>query len=292
MADTPEPERVALAVAERAGVEVRELHGMTEMHRAAAIFDEVWDIGPGGTEMQPGLLQALAHSGNYVVGAFDASGGMVAASAAFLSTGDAGLHSHITGALGVSKGVGGAIKWHQRAWCLQRGIGAVAWTYDPLISRNAWFNIRRLGARPVRYLVDFYGEMPDAINAGQPTDRMLAVWELLSSPALAAAAAAASGAAAPGPAGHPEIRQALAVGPDGRPVIDREALAQDQRVTAAMPDDVETLRKTDPRSALDWRLAQREVLTTLLDAGARIVDQLPGRGYLLHRTAGAGTEES
>ena len=54
----------------------------------------------------------------------------------------------------------------------------VTWTYDPLIRRNAFFNLTRLGARPVEYLVDFYGEMTDAINAGQGSDRLMLHWDL------------------------------------------------------------------------------------------------------------------
>ena len=52
----------------------------------------------------------------------------------------------------------------------------ITWTYDPLILRNAWFNASKLGAFPREYLIDFYGEMPDAVNAGQGSDRLVVGW--------------------------------------------------------------------------------------------------------------------
>ena len=64
----------------------------------------------------------------------------------------------------------------------------IAWTYDPLIRRNAYFNLVKLGARPVEYLRNFYGTMDDAINGGTETDRMLVHWDLRSDLAVAACA--------------------------------------------------------------------------------------------------------
>ena len=42
--------------------------------------------------------------------------------------------------------------------------------------RNAWFNIHVLGAEVHEYLVDFYGPIDDAINAGDESDRLLVAW--------------------------------------------------------------------------------------------------------------------
>ena len=64
----------------------------------------------------------------------------------------------------------------------------IAWTYDPLIRRNAYFNLVKLGARPAEYLRNFYGAMDDAINGGTETDRMLVHWDLRSDLAVAACA--------------------------------------------------------------------------------------------------------
>ena len=52
----------------------------------------------------------------------------------------------------------------------------MTWTFDPLVRRNAHFNLAVLGATVDEYLVDFYGPLPDAVNAGDESDRLLVVW--------------------------------------------------------------------------------------------------------------------
>ena len=76
------------------------------------------------------------------------------------------------------RAVGTAIKLHQRDWALAHGGTAITWTYDPLVARNAHFNLNRLGARPERYLLDVYGELRDDLNRGDPSDRLLVRWSL------------------------------------------------------------------------------------------------------------------
>ena len=260
----------------RSGVQIRPLHTMDEMSVACSLFDEVWGLGPGETsEIQPPLLRALEHSGSYVVGAFRGSL-MVAASVAFLAFPPApidqdpssrssigspgrGLHSHITGVLPdvAGSGVGAALKWHQRAWALDRGLNTITWTYDPLIARNSFFNVARLGATPQEYLVDFYGLMTDGLNVGQPSDRALAVWELTSRRVLDRAAGASAAPA-------PESPWRLAADGRGRPEV-RTLPETADTVRIAVPADVEAMRRSDPGAALAWRLAVRECLAPLIE---------------------------
>ena len=68
------------------------------------------------------------------------------------------------------------MKLHQRAWAADHGLAWVTWTFDPLVRRNAWFNIGVLGAEVHEYLVDFYGPIDDSINAGDESDRLLVAW--------------------------------------------------------------------------------------------------------------------
>ena len=101
------------------------------------------------------------------------------------------LHSHITGVdpATQSRGVGFALKLHQRAWALDRRIESVHWTFDPLVGRNAYFNLHKLGARAIEYLPDFYGRMTDGINGGDATsDRLYSSGTSASPEAVAAAA--------------------------------------------------------------------------------------------------------
>lgn len=205
-------------------VTVRQLDQLGDLRGIDELFVSVW--GPGIPTIGVELLRALSHEGGYVAGAFREET-LVGASVGFLGQhhGRLSLHSHATGVSPQARGlnVGRALKLHQRAWAAERGVELITWTFDPLVRRNAWFNIGRLGALPVDYLVDFYGPMSDAINAGDESDRLLMAWEA-SPPALVS------------------------------PAVD-----DDHRLIPT-PEDIEVLRVTDPIAARTWRLRLREEL--------------------------------
>lgn len=188
-------ERAALAAARTAGVEVTELRSVAELRRAAALFGQVWATAPEASPGPADLLRALSHAGNYVAGAWRA-GELVGCSVGFLglAAGRLHLHSHVTGVVpgGQGAGVGFALKQHQRAWALARQITEIGWTYDPLIRRNAFFNLVKLGAEVVAYEPCFYGEMTDGINAGDESDRCVVRWRLLDERVVAASLGAAA----------------------------------------------------------------------------------------------------
>lgn len=168
---------------------MRALVDTREMTRAAELLAAIWGYPPGQLPATPEMLRALAHSGNYVSGAF-VGDELVGSSAAWFgqhSGGEWFLHSHITGVATAYQGrdIGYALKQHQRGWALERGVSAVEWTFDPLIRRNAYFNLTRLGAAIVAYEPDLYGAMRDAMNAGEETDRAVARWELTAGRAVA-----------------------------------------------------------------------------------------------------------
>src|SRR5262245_30448075 len=147
------------------------------MHEAATLLDGIWGTGDEHV-VDPGTMRALAHVGGYVAGAYDGDT-LVGASVGFFAA-DGHLHSHVTGiaAEQQGRGIGRAVKLHQRDWALARGRTAISWTFDPLIARNAYFNLHSLGATVVDYLPDFYGAMDDGVNAGDATDRLYVVWAL------------------------------------------------------------------------------------------------------------------
>jgi predicted GNAT superfamily acetyltransferase len=279
--DPPEATAAAVAAAAAAGVVVRELYQMEQLKTAQRLFEEVWRPAEGNPPPVTGeLLRALAHAGSYVVGAF-AGTRMVGASAGFFTAPpETALHSHITGVAPgrEHRGVGFALKVHQRAWALARGLATVVWTFDPLVARNAWFNLAKLGATPTGYLEDFYGPMTDAINAGMASDRLLLAWRL-QDPEVAAACAGRPRR----PPVPPGTEPALEIGPDLAPVPRATgALA----VTVAVPPDVEGL---DPDGRRAWRAAVREALGGRLADGAAVTGFLRGPDrYLVERPGTAG----
>jgi predicted GNAT superfamily acetyltransferase len=278
--DPPEATGAAVAAAAAADVVLRQLHRHQDCKAAQRLFEEIWRPAEGDPPpVTAELLKALAHTGNYVAGAF-AGTRLVGASAAFFTAPpDPGLHSHITGVApgGQHRGIGFALKVHQRAWALARGTTVVTWTFDPLVARNAWFNLAKLGARPAGYLEDFYGPMTDAINAGMGSDRLLVAWRL-DDPAVADACAGSPRQPPPVQAGA-----ALTVGPGLEPVAGDPGTPA---VTVAVPPELEAL---DPGLRRAWRQAVREALGGRLAAGAAVTGFLrhPDR-YLVEPSAPAG----
>ena len=258
------------------GVVVRAPESAEECHAVADLYATIWAT-PNGEQPLPGeVLVALADSGNYVVAAFD-DGALVGGAAGWLGHDTAGtrfLHSHVAGVLPghQGRGVGLALKLHQRDWARGAGLAEVRWTFDPLVRRNAWFNLSRLGAVGVRYVEDFYGVLDDAINAGDHTDRLVVHWSVDEAPAADRAAAHAGGA-------YP----VLDTDRDGGPVL-LDADPPDVDLAVWLPEDVEALRRTDLAVARHWRAAQRAVLVPAFDRGYRAVAVSPDGWLRLSRS--------
>ncbi|KWT56568.1 hypothetical protein ADL21_39220, partial [Streptomyces albus subsp. albus] len=256
------------------GATVRELHLMEDFEAVSLLYADIWGSEPGDSPISGEIMRALSHAGNYVAGAYE-GGRLVGASVAFLGEPiGTSLHSHITGAV-MGRGVGLALKLHQRQWALARRLTRITWTYDPLIRRNAYFNLVKLGARPEEYLTSFYGAMDDAINGGDESDRVLAAWYLTepTPPGTPTRARTVPSPPAPAPSALevtelPTGAVHRVLNPEGRPEIVK---TDAETVLIDLPDDIEALRRTDPGFARAWRLAVREALGDLLTEGARVV---------------------
>jgi predicted GNAT superfamily acetyltransferase len=258
-------------LANRLHLRIADLATVAEQRAAADLFRVIWQADSPDQLINVSLLRALAHSGNYVVGAYR-GGQLLGAAVAFLGADH--LHSHITGVSAAGKGVGYALKLHQRAWALKRGIAEVRWTFDPLVRRNAYFNLHKLGARAAGYLPDFYGDMVDGINTGDATDRLYVRWELASPAAVSASRGQLPEADAEG------ARVLLGRSVDDAPV-EPAGTGLSGRLLVAVPADVEALRARDPDLATRWRYAVREALCRALYAGHRISGFTRDGRYLL-----------
>jgi predicted GNAT superfamily acetyltransferase len=159
---------------------IRAPEDVADLQRLAAVFDEIW--GTSCPVVRVELLRAVQHAGGYLALAEEEGGRVVGGSFGILGyhCGAPALHSHVTGLLPRVRhtGLGRAVKLHQRAWAAEQGLAWIVWTFDPLVRRNAWFNLTVLGARVEEYLVDFYGPIDDTVNAGDETDRLLVAWSV------------------------------------------------------------------------------------------------------------------
>jgi len=142
-----------------------------------AVFDHTWAMD-AGTEITPNLLQAMVYSGAYLSGAFISNECVGAAFAFPATTGGLHLHSHMTAVLDKYRdlGVGYLLKIGQWHWAKKNNYKEITWTFDPLVRRNAKLNIVKLGVDISAYYPNFYGAMPDALNAGDESDRLMVSW--------------------------------------------------------------------------------------------------------------------
>jgi predicted GNAT superfamily acetyltransferase len=261
------------------GIEIRPLASVQEANDAAALIDRVW-----GEEriVTPALLRALGAHGNPVLGAWRGEE-MVGTQMGFVGITEEGpvLHSHITGvAPGLEhRGVGFGLKVAQRDWCLAHGIDVVTWTFDPMIARNGYFNLVKLGALGVEFHRDYYGEMADTINIGERSDRLEVRWELDTDRVVRAL----EGTPPPSPDRHDSV---VLQDRDGRPVRSGGRWADEDHVIVGVPSDYLGLREGDRDLARAWRDAVAEVLEEAFDRGYLAIGFVRSEllnGYVLAR---------
>jgi predicted GNAT superfamily acetyltransferase len=253
-----------------AGVRIELVTEESAARDLTATLGRVWKQPPGSEPLGPELAWALAHCGNYVAVARDRAGTVVAGAVGFRGADQVGpyLHSHIVGVVDAYQGagVGLAVKHHQRSWALAAGLDRMTWTFDPLIARNAYFNVMKLRARITSYYVNFYGAMDDGFNSGDESDRCLVTWCLTDN--RPAEMTDLSGAV-----------EVLSVGPDQQPVL--QPAVGSRLWLASVPPDVIALRQERPELAHQWRLALRQVLGGALGDSRPVLAVTRQSGYLI-----------
>jgi predicted GNAT superfamily acetyltransferase len=224
----------------------------------SAIFDEVWSVR---SMVSPEIMVAALHNGAYGAVAWR-DGKPVGAAFALVGLPLDGqtmpnLHSHAAGvvASAANGGIGYALKFHQFSWAKQHGFSTVTWTFDPLVRRNAWFNIVKLGTKVLGYHQNFYGELDDGINAGEQSDRLLVRWDVVGFDA-------------------PHSATFVQTGIDD--------------VRIATPVDIESLRKTDSAVAANWREQQRAAFDKAKDAGLSVIGLDEDYCYVLRSNKDGG----
>jgi predicted GNAT superfamily acetyltransferase len=237
-------------------VSIRPLSSLEDVRAASALFDRIW--GERRVMGAP-LLRAMAAHGGQVLGAFDGEEliGALVGLVGLTEDGRPVLHSHITGVAPESqhRGVGFLLKRAQREWCLVRGLEVVTWTMDPMVARNARFNIHKLGAVGSAFHRDYYGPMEDAFNRGERSDRLEIRWDLRSD------------------------RVAAAMDRRGA-----EPVVTDTTTVVRLPEDYHALRERDEAEARRWRDRVAGELEAALAAGFEATGFLREGAYVMERT--------
>src|SRR3954447_18518362 len=159
---------------------IRACKDIRELEACVALQKEVWNFDD--VDLIPLRLFVVATKiGGQVIGAFDGDDLVgFAMSIPGARNGNPNLHSHMLAVRESFRntGLGRKLKLAQRDDALDRGIGLIEWTFDPLEIRNAWLNIERLGAIARRYNPNQYGMSSSPLQGGLPTDRLVAEWWL------------------------------------------------------------------------------------------------------------------
>jgi predicted GNAT superfamily acetyltransferase len=265
---------------------VRLIEGPEEMALVEDLQRLVW---PGSeTDVIPvPLLLTAAHNGGLVLGAFAGEElvGFAFGFPGFYETPDGPRLKHCSHMLGVhpdwrDRSLGFALKRAQWQLVRHQGIDCITWTYDPLLSRNAYLNINRLGSVCNTYRRSEYGEMRDGLNAGLPSDRFQVDWwvntrrverrlsrrprpiltlkqYLAAEPPLLAAETDAAGVPHPGEE-SPRLNGTI--------------------LLVEIPADFNALKKADLSLGRDWRFYTREIFENAFAGGYLVTDFVYDQG--------------
>lgn len=214
---------------------------------------QAWGIVEDGYIVPVATMVAAQHHGGLVLGAFLPDGSAAGMNFAFLGRheGELCLYSQLLGIVPGHQdtGLGGRMKQVQRAMAREAGLDWVVWAFDPLQAGNARFNLDKIGARGVRYVVDMYGPRSDALNVGTPTDRLIVAWPTTGDP----------------PAPTP-FAEAWAL-----PRVETVDANRSDRVAIEVPADIRRLRAERPDHAAKWQRNVRSSFVCALDQGYHAV---------------------
>jgi predicted GNAT superfamily acetyltransferase len=192
------------------------------------------------------------HSGGFTYGAFSTEDerllGFSYALPAFDRTNRPYVYSHMAAVLPEwqNAGVGLKLKLAQREHALAHHLTPVKWTFDPLQSRNAYFNIVKLGGVIRQYLPNYYGnQSTSALHRGLDTDRLFVEWWVQSR----------------------HVSDAL----QGQQRMD------DPYAAVEVPYDIEAMKKRNLDAARAWQMKVRAEFKKCLSEGLYCAGFEPGR---------------
>jgi predicted GNAT superfamily acetyltransferase len=139
-------------------------------------------------------LLVARYAGGFTLGAYvgERLVGFVLSLPMFIDGTKPAFYSHMTAvdAEFQSLGIGARLKWAQRTRSLAVGVEYIKWTYQPVLARNAFFNLERLGVTIETYMPNFYGTGAEANESkiqvmDVESDRLFADWHLNSPKTIA-----------------------------------------------------------------------------------------------------------
>jgi predicted GNAT superfamily acetyltransferase len=248
--------------------EIRPLRTHAEFEQCIRLQKDTW--GETFSELVPiAILKVSPRICGVTAGAFDPEGRL--AGFVFGMTGvQEGRLVHWSDMLAVrpearDTGLGSRLKEYQREAVRALGVEVICWTYDPLVAKNAYLNLCRLGARPTEYVPDMYGPDTDSeLHRGLGTDRFVVAWEV-------------ERPAPPAGEGLPEERVLESpvvnpLDPRGEPSL-REDIdyTLEPYLRVQIPADIQAVQAASLERAALWRRSTRGAFLASLERGYRVV---------------------
>jgi len=239
-------------------ITIRRVDSTDEYDACVRMQHAIW--GDDFTEIVPAtMLRVTQHIGGVTAGAFDHTGRLLGFVFGMMGAVDGRL-VHWSDLLAVhpdarNKGLGRRLKLFQRQLLLPLGVETMFWTYDPLVTKNAYLNIVRLGARPTQYVVDMYGaDTHSALHGGIGTDRFIVEWDLMSEGGANAHATV-----------HDDAERTAPIVNGLAPELPDVAV-----VRVEVPSDIDDVIDHDLAAAARLRQATRRIFTHYLPRGYKI----------------------
>lgn len=269
-------------------ITIRHLETMDEIIATEEVQRATWTMAD--LDVIPAhALHAMQHNGAVLIGAFDGDR-VVGFAFGVLGTehnpnridqvaaARLKMYSVIAGVLPEYQqhDIGYRLKMAQREYALSIGIRLITWTYDPLESLNARFNIGKLGAVCRHYLRNFHGDL-SGINTGLATDRFDVEWWVTQNRVSSRAERK----------WRPLKRDALMAGgailvneakinEDGLPEPPNDFLTRPSNlILVEIPSSIQTIKRADLGLAQRWRAHTRKVFESLFASGYIVTDFVP-----------------
>ena len=271
---------------------IRDIESFDEMHEVEALQKNVWQFSD--LDVVPRTIMVPTKEvGGVLIGAYDGSD-LVGFAYGFpgYEHGEATHHSHMLAVKPEYRNLnlGFQLKLAQRDRVLSRGIRRITWTFDPLQSRNAYFNFAKLGVIADSYRVDFYGATTSSFLHQAGTDRLWVTWLIDSERVRQRLGKQERSTAAPA-----DVLRLLRVGLDLRPESDELSnIWKQDELAIEIPANVEALQVAERVLVAEWRKATRHAFVEAVTLGYVVEEfyrcddgeRSVGR-YLLRRTQAA-----
>jgi predicted GNAT superfamily acetyltransferase len=221
-------------------ITIRECLSIDDFQQCIELERRVWN--DDDIDIMPIRLYMISKNCNApTFGAFTSTGriiGFVHTSLALIDQNIA-YHSHLAGVVEElrHKDIGYKLKLAQRQHAIAANVPMIFWSFDPLQSRNAHFNINKLGAIIRTYKINYYGEgVSSVFDSHLPSDRVIAEWWI----------------------GSPQVESVLN---GNRPKV------ESPDVNVEIPDNVDEIRAQSLEEHVNWRMRVREDFLKALEQG-------------------------